>query len=426
MKKLLVLLFLLGIISTSYVIYKYINEKNYYKNEVEKILDKIDIEVEDNIILNDLYIYGNHLNIDGNILNNNIKNIELVIKSYDTEIIPLILTKNDDKINFKISSEINNGLILDDYNNAIYVLFLKITNYDNSVNYYSINYSEELIYYTITNDLKENYKIIINNDNQFNTISFKSTLTNEETYDIILDPGHGGRDSGACLYKNKTCERDYTPIISKKIKEKLETYNIKVAYTWDIDNIKNSEIIPNYGEKSRTGRTYETHAKYLISIHLNSSSSRKGSGFEIYTPYNINYEFANLLKNNFSKITNYSSNSSFRVSDGIYTRTFTTYDLEDIKKVREKNNLEPLNVSNKTNYYFMIRETSGKIGGAYVDGTTHEDGSNNIYRNSSVTSEGYIIELGYISNKKDVEHVNDNLDLYVDAIVNSIIEYLGK
>jgi len=74
----------------------------------------------------------------------------------------------------------------------------------------------------------------------------------------------------------------------------------------------------------------------------------------------------------------------------------------------------------------MIRETSGKIGGAYVDGTTHEDGSNNIYRNSSVTSEGYIIELGYISNKKDVEHVNDNLDLYVDAIVNSIIEYLGK
>lgn len=426
MRKLLALLTVIGIISVSYILYSHFYGKNIVKDEITKILEKINITIEEKqIVLDNLYIYGNNLNLEGNLNKEAIKNIELVIESYDEEIIPLVLIENNENITFKINEEVNNGLLLDKYTNILYLLFLKVTYDDNTIKYYSIQYPNELIYYTITNQ-DINYKIMINNNNKYNTLSFYSTKTKEETYDIILDPGHGGIDSGACLYKNRICERDYTPIISKKIKEKLQEYGVKVAYTWDIDNITNNNVISNYGINSRTGRAYETHAKYLFSIHLNSSSSRKGSGFEIYTPYNIDYSLAELLRNNLSNISNHSSNISYRVYDGIYTRTFTTYDLIDIKKERDAKKLEPLNISTKTNYYFMIRETAGEIGDAYVDGTTNSEGSINPYRDYKVSPESYILELGYISNSNDVKHIEENMDSYVDAIVNSITTHLDK
>ena len=79
------------------------------------------------------------------------------------------------------------------------------------------------------------------------------------------------------------------------------------------------------------------------------------------------------MRDKLNEVTNYSSNVSHRVFNGIYTRTFTTYDLEDIRKEREKNNLENLDVSTKTNYYYMLRETAGRLGNAYVDGTTNDE-----------------------------------------------------
>lgn len=424
MKKLIFLLLLLSVISITYVVYNISKEKIKEISEINKILDKVDFIIDENSIeLDNMYIYGNNLNIEGKIASENIKNIELLIQSYDKEIIELNLTKEDEEITFKLSETINNGLLLDKYNNVLYLLFIRITDFNNNYKYHRLVFNEELEYYTLTNN-RENYKISINKNNKFNTLNFFVTKNTEEVYDIILDPGHGGIDSGACLYKNKTCERDYTSNIVRKIKNKLENYGYKVAYTWDIDEITNNDIIPTYGVNSRTGKTYESHAKYLFSIHLNSSATRKGSGFEIYTPYNIDYTLATIMRDKLNEVTNYSSNTSHKVFNGIYTRTFTTYDLEDIRKEREKNKLENLDVSTKTNYYYMIRETAGKLGDAYVDGTTNSEGSINPYRDNLVTSEGYIIELAYISNANDVKHINENTELYIDAIVSSIIEYL--
>ena len=416
MKKIVAFLVLLGVLLISYVLYRDYNDK---------AVDKVNrINFGDDIILDTIYIYGNHLNIEGNINNTSIKGIELFVKSKEEYTIPLILKNDNEKILFTLSNEINNGLQLDTYTNPIYLFYVKVTDINDKIIYHPIKIKDDLDYYTVTDDNNSNYKIIIDS-NRFKTLTFTSKKTDEEVYDIIIDPGHGGTDSGACLYRNSVCERDYTSKISKKIKEKLEQYGLKVTYTWDIDKITNKDGIPNYGENSRTGRSYEAHAKFLFSIHLNSSASRKGSGFEIYTPYNVDYVFANILKENLSKVYKYSSNTENRVSNGIYTRTFTTYDLKDIEKERKEKNYEPLDVSTKTNYYFMIRETGGKLTGAYVDGT-NENNWVNPYKDSLIGSEAYIIELAYISNSKDVKHVDENIDLYVDQVVNSIIKYLGK
>ena len=114
---------------------------------------------------------------------------------------------------------------------------------------------------------------------------------------------------------------------------------------------------------------------------------------------------------------------SGKEKDVVKTQLFEA--LKDIEKERNEKNYEPLDISTKTNYYFMIRETGGKLTGAYVDGT-NDNNWVNPYKDSLVGSEAYIIELAYISNSKDVKHVDENVDLYVDQVVNSIIKYLGK
>ena len=74
----------------------------------------------------------------------------------------------------------------------------------------------------------------------------------------------------------------------------------------------------------------------------------------------------------------------------------------------------------------MIRETGGEITDAYVDGTTNKNKSVNPYRNNIVASESYIIELGYMNNANDIKDIKDNMNLYIDAIVNAITIKMQK
>ena len=70
----------------------------------------------------------------------------------------------------------------------------------------------------------------------------------------------------------------------------------------------------------------------------------------------------------------------------------------------------------------MIREIGGIATGAYVNGTNQSYGEN-IYRNSNVGVEGYLIELGYMNVDKDLRNILNNEDLYARAIADSIKSY---
>ena len=50
----------------------------------------------------------------------------------------------------------------------------------------------------------------------------------------------------------------------------------------------------------------------------------------------------------------------------------------------------------------------------------------NPYRNNIVASESYIIELGYMNNANDIKDIKDNMNLYIDAIVNAITIKMQK
>ena len=71
----------------------------------------------------------------------------------------------------------------------------------------------------------------------------------------------------------------------------------------------------------------------------------------------------------------------------------------------------------------MIRELGGIVTGAYVDGRNKTYGANEYY-NSNIGIESYLIELGYINNTDDLNNMLTNKNLYVEAIKNTVKEYI--
>ncbi|MFD0897620.1 N-acetylmuramoyl-L-alanine amidase [Loigolactobacillus binensis] len=91
---------------------------------------------------------------------------------------------------------------------------------------------------------------------------------------IVLDPGHGGRDSGA-LSQKKTYEKTYTLQIVKKIAAKLRQAGARVVLTRKKDKY--------VGLAPRPALAKKVHADAFISIHLDSSpKDNQASGTTTY------------------------------------------------------------------------------------------------------------------------------------------------
>jgi len=92
---------------------------------------------------------------------------------------------------------------------------------------------------------------------------------------IVLDAGHGGKDPGAIGY-SKVYEKNLVLPITLKLGEliKKNMPGVKVVYTR-----KKDIFIPLW---KRTKIANDVDSKLFISIHCNSSKSRKYNGFETY------------------------------------------------------------------------------------------------------------------------------------------------
>jgi len=91
---------------------------------------------------------------------------------------------------------------------------------------------------------------------------------------IIIDPGHGGKDPGA-VGKNGTYEKTITLKIAKYLQELLETENdIKVTLT------RNNDSFVALNERTRIANA--SNGKLFVSIHCNANKNRSVSGFETF------------------------------------------------------------------------------------------------------------------------------------------------
>jgi len=405
MKKIFIAIILIIIIT-------FIIDMNSFEN---KIIRKIEEEM---ISIDEFYIYGRYFNIKGTIPFK-VDNASLVFINKDFEETTYELNINHNK--FYLADKINTGINLEKIKYENYALLLRVGDkyysFENKTNY------NNAYYYTMNLNNKTNYlefKFLKRQEKSIFYLTSKNIKTPNNIYDIVIDPGHGSSaDSGAV--QGNIYEKDINLAISLKLKEALEKENFKVLLT------RTEDVNPSpYGHNGRAVLPNQVKAKLFISVHANSTGYQmiKG-GVEIYAPSKMEYSLAKEFADNIKEYANttYSPQVTNRVLDGVYVRTLTENDINNSKALAKANGYEFYsNITTDTPWYFYNRETGGYMTGAYMDGR-NTDYPPNPYYNSNMGVEGYLLELGYMTCKNDLDNLLNNEDGYVKGIVKAIVNH---
>ncbi|MHA1540683.1 MAG: N-acetylmuramoyl-L-alanine amidase [Alphaproteobacteria bacterium] len=102
----------------------------------------------------------------------------------------------------------------------------------------------------------------------------KKVVRKKKTPVIVLDPGHGGKDSGA-IGKNRTYEKHIVLSVGKKLEKLLKKKGYKVYMTRRTDRYLKLQERAKIGEKRR--------ADLFLSIHADSNPNRSAKGLSVYT-----------------------------------------------------------------------------------------------------------------------------------------------
>lgn len=424
MKKLIVLVLILIVLGFGgYYIYI-----NYF---IDKgIIPEIEI-----VNVSEYYIYGDHLNMKGSLEIEDMTYTDVCLTLYNgTDLDKEIIYNSDgNKIDFYFSENINDGMYLDDIERGEYYLFLKLTyndfeDEDNVIlKYYALSNNtdyEETIYYTMS---KYNNKIVIDSGDKYNSMRFTvSENKNKNIYDITIDPGHGGMDSGGSVGNHY--ESTYTLAVSREIKSILEDNGFTVKLTHDEGELSKNDLLDEYNAGGRAVIPNEVKSKYTFSIHFNKNVYKSVKGIEVYTPADIDYSFAQSIVDSVVNNTDlgYSTNRLYKMYNGVYTRNFTEEDVTSSLTGYEDKGYVPYDVSTKSNYYYMIRETGGYMTGAYIDDSNLEKVGINPYYNSNIGNETYLLELGYLSNSSDLSVIEHSINDIASAVADAIIQKFKK
>lgn len=424
MKKIIILIIIIVCIGVGFYLYK-------VNDESVKILD---IETE-KVKISEYYTYGTYLNMAGSVKldKNNFKSIKLVLYNGEFKEYDINYTEDVNTINFNLSELLNDGIYLEDINRGKYNMFIRV-NYKNEENkdgediskYYILENNtdyKETIYYTMS--IKNN-KVTINTDDFYKTMTVNVIENdNKNIYDIVIDPGHGGMDGGAESKNKEYHETDFTLSLAKSVKKELEKLGLKVKLTHDEDTLTKNELLEEYGEHGRAVVSSEVKAKYLISLHFNSNDFSSVSGLETYSAVGINYDFIKDMVKNITTSTGLKTSTAkkYKIFDGVYSKNFSKSDIENSYNGYEEKGLNKYDITEKSNYYYMIRETGGIVTGAYVD-DRNEKILANPYVLSNTGCESYILELGYITNSNDLDIIVNKQDKFVEGIVKTFSNYL--
>ena len=419
-KSLFILLILIGIGYFGYTLYKdkLVNKESPPKFMYEDILTKIGEKYTD---VDTFYIYGKYLNLKG-ILPDTTNEYEVIFKNNEEEIkIPTI----NEEGRFSTNKYINDGINLENLKKSTYIMLL-CDKKEEKTCYHLVNKTDyhDNKYYTMTNTATKTGKnnLITFNEEKYQnykywTINIVDTKLPDDVYDVVIDPGHGGVDTGAGngKYNESTFTLDY----SKTLKEELEREGLKVKLTRETD-----EGIEHYGEGSRTGIAYESNAKLYLAIHLNSSGSKIQKGVEIYRAYEDNNDYAKLLADNIVKYANqvYSNNPQNKIMDGVYMRVYSKENIASLIKEAKRDGYEPYDFTDHETYYYFVRETGGIMTHAFTDGRNPKFKANP-YRNRNQGTEAYLCELAYISQSDDLNSILNNKEGYIKALKQSILSY---
>ena len=188
-------------------------------------------------------------------------------------------------------------------------------------------------------------------------------------YTIVVDPGHGGHDSGAT--GNGYREKDIALQVATKLANNLRRdYNVIMT--------RDSDFFVPLDTRAKIGN--DANADFFISIHLNSSSSSSANGTEVYY---FNKKDQNNYAAQVAKFEN-------KVDSSYGDTPFSDFILNDI-------------------FYKKNQKTSQAVAGAVLDGLINLTGLRRrgvlganfaVLRGSN--SPSILVELGFMNNYSDL------------------------
>ncbi len=234
------------------------------------------------------------------------------------------------------------------------------------------------------------------------------TLTIEETsnlptgyYDIFIDVGHGGDDTGAVA--NNYIEAEENLRSARYMAELLTQRGFKVTLSrndMSIPGGSGAEDNP-YLAGARVDSAYTSGASYLISNHLNAGDGQE-SGFQIYTSVLADNSWAEAVAEQFIALHWYANDSnSGLVGDGLYKRW-----------ARD-------NYHTGRDYYFILRETGGYALAPYRYKVYNDEMKAQLRRGA----EGILLEYLFLDNRIDMAYWQLHYRELVEAAVNGCCAY---
>lgn len=235
--------------------------------------------------------------------------------------------------------------------NHYYQLSLDVTNLENGTyELYLVNDNLEIL----TNNMNDYSRIVrAHIGDKLVTMNYDNSKVNmaietfEYIYDVVIDPGHGGDDTGAT--NGKYIEKNINLEQSLYEKQRYEEHGLRVLLLRDTNNNygttmgnSNWELVE---QKGYAVGYYGTVSKIVYSNHHNSSGNTSSKGWEILVPAQSTYD--NLLVEH--KIADIWSNMYIKQTNPYYR--FYTKDYE----TGTANNKLNGEIYNFEDYYAVIR-----------------------------------------------------------------------
>lgn len=221
---------------------------------------------------------------------------------------------------------------------------------------------------------------------------------------ILIDPGHGGEDTGARTYlkkqKKMINEKDITLNLAKLIKKGLEkNKEYKVYLTRSVDRFVSLHDRAAVADKIK--------ADLFISIHANASRRKGATGIETY--YLDNHNDAAV-----SKVERV-ENKNFKGEDIVINKILTDLVIsQTVKKSRELTRFVHESFQKKILKKFKMVDRGIRPGLFYVLVLAKRP--------------AVLLEAGFLSNKKEREKVRSKKfqKAYADAVVLGVQKYIRK
>ena len=229
---------------------------------------------------------------------------------------------------------------------------------------------------------------------------------------VVIDPGHGGKDSGAVSKDKKSYEKTFTLQISQLIADKIRAAypDVKVILTRTDDRYVTLD--------GRADIANKNEANLFISVHINANERTSPNGFSVHVLGQSSNKNRDLYAGNMEIVRR--ENAVILLEDD-YSTTYGDFDPSDPESYIFMNLMQNSNLEQSVRFAELV-EKHMQGGPIKTDRGVSQDPFLVLWRTAMPA---VLLELGFISNDNDLTTLknSDERDKIADRVFQAFKEY---